>query len=168
MSKFHRISATPAIKRRAREEEREREILTDVRGVSTRVRAISLRLHSPRSRIGIQSLTTAGVALCTPEYALASPFRVSRTPALCQGKKKREREGKLQSSAQRARVLCAAHDPCNVYVHSARVCGIAERNIRSGNPDRACRSPNVPCSKRARPREKVEFSTPFETHRSRE
>lgn len=102
MSKFHRISATPAIKDRAR-----RGDLTDGRGVSTSTSGTAAAT-SFTDLNGVTATTTITNDV-TPKCTSASASRPGWTRR--RYRKKKKKEGKLQGSAPCARVLCAAHDP---------------------------------------------------------
>lgn len=101
MSKFHRISATPAIKGRAR-----RGDLTDGRGVSTSTSGIAAAI-SFTDLNGVIATTTTRMTLL--RNALQPLLHVPVGHAAATGRRKKE--GKLQGSSC-TRVLCAAHDPC--------------------------------------------------------
>lgn len=90
MSKFHRISATPAIKRRAR-----RGDLTDGRGVSTSTSGTSFE----RTLDDVTPMTTGDA---TPKCTLVSLFRVPDGCAATTGEEEKKR-GKLQNCEQRKR-----------------------------------------------------------------
>lgn len=100
MSKFHRISATPAIKNAEREEE-----TLPMAGACQRVRAGRSRsdfIHGSQRRNANNENRRRYAEMCTLGLYFADGHAATAG---------RRKSGKLRSSALHARVLRAAHDP---------------------------------------------------------